>query len=67
MIKTFWRIFPRPIKQYLQKIIQLNTITLYLDVKTLNALPLISGTRQGCLPSPLQLNSVVDVKANTVR
>lgn len=42
-------------------------LTLYSSVRVPKLLPQRSGTRQGCLPSPLLLNVVLDVLAGEMR
>ena len=43
------------------------TANIILKSEKLNAFPLNSGTRQGCPPSPLLLNIVLEVLAPTIR
>ena len=43
------------------------TANIILNGEKLKALPLKSGTRQGCPPSPLLFNTVLEVLATAVR
>ena len=43
------------------------TANIILNGEKLRAFPLISGTRQGCPPSPLLFNIVLGVLATTIR
>ena len=43
------------------------TATIILNGQKLEAFPLKSGTRQGCLPSPLLFNTVLEVLAGAIR
>ena len=43
------------------------TANIILNGETLKAFPLRSGTRQGCLLSPLLLNIVLEVLATAIR
>ena len=43
------------------------TVNIILNGEKLKPFPLRSGTRQGCAPSPLLLNVVLEVFATTIR
>ena len=43
------------------------TANIILNGEKLKAFPLRSGTRQGCLPSPLLLNIILEVLASAIR
>ena len=43
------------------------TTNIILSGEKLKAFPLRSGTRQGCLPSPLLLNIILEVLASAIR
>ena len=43
------------------------TSNIILKGDKLKAFPLRSGTRQGCLPSPLLLNIILEVLASAIR
>ena len=62
-----WVPLPSPYLNIVKAIYDKPTANIILNGEKLKAFPLRSGTRQGCLLSPLLLNIVLEVLATAIR
>ena len=67
MIKTLTKVIQREHISTIKAIYDKPTASIILNSKKLKAFPLRSGTRQGCLLSPLLFNIVLEVLATAIR